>query len=178
MTQLIQTQLIEAACEGDAEAIENLLLQCQPSMKNFARRYCGTAEDIEDAVQLSLWVVYQKIETLKNAKAFTSWMFTIVRNFCFRLLGEDTRLDKVDLNQVNYLPYHDDSEACTALKQDLVLAIRHLPVAYREIFILRDVEGFTAPEVAEKLNLSIATVKSRLHRARNIMREKLAHWIS
>jgi RNA polymerase sigma factor (sigma-70 family) len=65
------------------------------------------------------------------------------------------------------------------LRRDLVKALAELPSAYREVLILRDVEEWTAPEVATELGVSIEAVKSRLHRARQMMRERLdasAYW--
>lgn len=176
MKHTIQLELIDSACEGDADAIEELLHQCQPSITRFARKYCATAEDVEDAVQLTLWAVYRKIETLKTSRAFVSWVFTIVRRHCYRLLRPDWQDDGVDLSKLNRLEHSHDSELYLALKNDVVTAIAHLPSTYREVLIMRDLQGFSAPEVAERLGLTLATVKSRLHRARTLLREKLQHW--
>ena len=176
MKQDIQIQLVESACDGDTDAIEALLHQCHSSVTRFARKYCATAEDVEDAVQLTLWTVYQKVNTLKRSQAFTSWVFTIVRNQCYRLLTASWHGDNMDISKLSYLENTGDIELHNALKQDVITAIAHLPSTYREVIIMRDVEGFSSPEVAERLGLTIATVKSRLHRARNVLREKLEHW--
>ena len=53
-------QLIKSACQGDEQALEKLLLICQPDIKRFARRVCSTSEDVEDVVQIALWQVYRK----------------------------------------------------------------------------------------------------------------------
>lgn len=53
-------QLIKSACQGDEQALEKLLLICQPDIKRFARRACSTSEDVEDVVQIALWQVYRK----------------------------------------------------------------------------------------------------------------------
>ena len=53
-------QLIKSACQGDEQALEKLLLICQPDIKRFARRTCSTSEDVEDVVQIALWQVYRK----------------------------------------------------------------------------------------------------------------------
>jgi RNA polymerase sigma factor (sigma-70 family) len=176
MKQQIDTHLIESACQGDIDAIEALLHQCQPSLTCFARKYCATAEDVEDAVQQTLWVVYRKIETLRTSKAFVSWVFQIVRHYCYRLLSPKWQTDSIDFSKVAYLDYTEDPELYSALKHDVVMAISHLPSSYREVIVMRDIEGFTAPEVAEYLGLTLATVKTRLHRGRNLLREKLSHW--
>lgn len=178
MRHEIQIQIIESACNGDAAAIEELLHQCQPSITSFAQKHCATTEDVEDAVQLTLWVVYQKINTLRTSKAFVSWVFKIVRNYCYRLLSRDSHFNAVDISALNYLSYTDDTELLWALKQDIIKAIEHIPPAYREVFIMRDMLGFTSPEVAEQLGLSLATIKSRLHRARIFLRERLEDWVT
>ena len=62
-----QTQLIEAARQGDCGAISELLTVCQPDLKRFARRTCSTTEDAEDAVQIALWQLYRKVGLLRCA---------------------------------------------------------------------------------------------------------------
>jgi RNA polymerase sigma factor (sigma-70 family) len=175
MKQIIQLELVEAAREGDSAAIESLLLQCQPSVTQFARKYCSTPEDVEDAVQLTLWHIHQKIKTLRTTKAFVSWVFKIVKNQCHRLFG--TQRFDTQLSDFEQLIFTNDTEAVSLLQADLVEAIAQLPSSYRQILIMRDVEGFTGIEVAQELGLSLETVKSRLHYARQILREKLQHWV-
>lgn len=71
-------QLIELACKGDKQALEKLLVICQPDIKRFARRTCSSSEDIDDAVQIALWQLYRKISMLKTVATFSSWLFRIV----------------------------------------------------------------------------------------------------
>src|SRR4051794_20614683 len=78
--------LITAACEGDPDAIEQLLLYYHPTITRFARKYCATPEDVEDAVQETLWITSQKIGTLRVTSAFVSWVFRVVQRECYRLL--------------------------------------------------------------------------------------------
>jgi len=78
-------QLIKLACQGDQQALEKLLLICQPDIKRFARRTCSTSEDVEDAVQIALWQLYRKIGMLKTVATFTGWLFRIVERECYRL---------------------------------------------------------------------------------------------
>jgi RNA polymerase sigma factor (sigma-70 family) len=165
-------QLIEAACDGDAGAIDDLLRQCSPTITRFARKFCATPEDIEDAVQETLWITSQKIGTLRSASAFASWVFTIVRNKCYRLLNHKrTEAPLTDLERAD-----TSSELQLLLRQDVIAALGRLPIPQRQVLILRDVEGLTAPEVASMLGLTLETVKSRLHRARTTLREALIHW--
>lgn len=78
-------KLIQAACMGNKQALEQLLILCQPDIKRFARRTCSSAEDVEDAVQIALWQMYRKIGTLKTIATFASWLFRIIERECYRL---------------------------------------------------------------------------------------------
>jgi RNA polymerase sigma factor (sigma-70 family) len=173
MKSNVDLNLVRQATEGNTAAIEELLLQCQPFVARFARRHCPI-DDVEDAVQESLWTVYQKISTLRTSEAFVSWTFKVVRRHCYRLW----LLNGVKLapQLIETLSAGDDQVLHEDLKQDIVSALARLPVVYRQIVIMRDFEGYTSPEVAEQLGLTLDTVKSRLHKGRRLMREMLAHW--
>ena len=167
----LASTLIESACAGEPEAIEQVLLQAQPAMLRFAQRYCATPQDVEDAVQEGLWIVYQKIETLHAATAFVSWVFTIVRNQCYRLLKRGRYED----NSAQWGDFI--AETCAIdddLRHDIARAIAKLPLSYRQVLIMRDFEGRTAPETAAALDLSLDAVKSRLRRARSLLRQEFA----
>jgi RNA polymerase sigma factor (sigma-70 family) len=163
-------QLVDAARGGDTQAIAQLLTQCQPDLKRFARRTCSSAEDAEDAVQAALWQLYRKIGALRTAATFAVWLFRIVERECFRLFrgrGPAQAHEGVDVEAVAAPALPLD------LRLDLSRAIAALPEAYREVLILRDVDELTAPEVAQQLGLGVDAVKSRLHRARAMVREHL-----
>jgi RNA polymerase sigma factor (sigma-70 family) len=171
----MNADLIQAACEGDTDAIEELLREYQPSIVRFARRYCA-ASDLEDAVQETLWAIYQKIGTLQSPQAFVSWTFRIVRNHCYRLLSSGKHdAEMLTLDRLTLIEHSGDE---AELREDVINALARIPFAYRQILIMRDIEGYTAPQVAEALGITVETVKSRLHRGRNLLREMLAHWVS
>ncbi|GAB7546376.1 RNA polymerase sigma factor [Cupriavidus sp. CuC1] len=74
----LDAQLVEAAFQGDARALDQLLIAMQPDLRRFARRTCATSEDAEDAVQVALWKLHSKIHTLHKLSALAAWMFRIV----------------------------------------------------------------------------------------------------
>ncbi|MFZ6818352.1 RNA polymerase sigma factor [Undibacterium sp. Ji22W] len=171
-------QLIEAACLGDQTAISELLTVCQPDLKRFARRTCSTTEDAEDAVQIALWQLYQKVGALRTVATFTTWLFRIVERECYRLYRGKKATETLDELLEQDIPY----EPCVPidLRMDLTRALERLTPPYREVLILRDVHELTAPEVAAQLGLSLEAVKSRLHRARAQVREQLmssGYWL-
>ena len=169
------TQLINAAIDGDTAAIEQLLLRYHPSVLRFAREFCATPEDVEDAVQETLWIASQQIGTLRVASAFGSWLFKIVRHQCFRLL-KLTRQTDLSSTLLEIVPSDEDTERQIALRHDLAAALATLPSSHREVFFLRDLEELPALEVAARLGITVMTVKSRLHRARTMLRLKLQEW--
>ncbi|WGR73794.1 MULTISPECIES: sigma-70 family RNA polymerase sigma factor [unclassified Bradyrhizobium] len=167
---IVEPQLVEAACRGDTAAVERLLVICQPDLRRFARRACSTGEDAEDAVQIALWQLYRKIGALRTAATFASWLFKIVERECYRLFRARTKIQTID-ESLDNVAIQDPFPV--ELRNDLVAAIAQLPEPYRKILILRDIDELTAPEAAEQLGISVEAAKSRLHRARMMVRESL-----
>lgn len=163
-------QLIKCACLGDAHALNHLLLVCQPDIRRFARRTCSTTENVEDAVQFTLWQLHRKIGTLKTISSFTSWLFRIIERECYRLfkVRQSKNIEnRADIDELSA------SSADIDLKIDLTNAIISLPLIYRQVLILRDIQEYSTPEIAEKLGITVEAVKSRLHRARLMVKEKI-----
>lgn len=168
------TQLIESAREGDVAAIHALLVRYQPDAAKFARTVCATPEDAEDAVQEALWIAVQRIGTLRVASTFTTWLFQVVKHECFRLLRRGRREQPIDQLLVQRLSTQPTDQGI--LTHDIAKAIAELSPQYRQILVMRDVQGMTAPEAAATLGITIEAVKSRLHRARTIVRAALHNW--
>ena len=163
-------ELVERACTGDARAVGDLLAVCQPDLKRFARRSCSTSEDAEDAVQLALWQLHRRIGTLRTVATFATWLFRIVERECRRLFRGRDPAGPLDEHVAASVAA---PERTHDLRIDLSRAIAELPEAYRVVLILRDVDELTAPEVSAHLGLGVEAVKSRLHRARAMVRARL-----
>lgn len=166
----VEPEVVEAACNGDALALEKLLIRMQPDLKRFARKVCRRSEDAEDAVQIALWRMHRHISTLRTVAAFAVWVFRIIERECFRALRAHKNMEPLSERFETTLRA---AEAHDELRHDLVAAIATLPPKYCQILILRDVNEWTAPEVAAHLGITVEAAKSRLHRARSLMRERL-----
>lgn len=161
--------LLDAARCGDAAALDTLLRLCQPDIRRYAYRHC-LMSDVDDAVQESLLIVSRKIATLQILNAFSSWLFRVVKRECRRLERHVFGLDPLDETKVeNWLATHTN----TTLRLDLTRALGSLPEHYRVIIILRDFEEQTIREIAATCGLTVVATKSRLHRARVLMRDYL-----
>jgi len=161
-------ELIEAARQGNEQALTRLLEICQTDLHRYARRNCAT-EDIEEAVQDALLILYRRLGTLRTVATFSSWLFQIVKRACLRRLRR-RRATSLDDEIETHLPDPTDIE----LRIDLSRSTVMLPSIYREVVILRDVEGLSAEEAAGEIGISVDAVKSRLHRGRHLIRQGLA----
>ncbi|RST48902.1 RNA polymerase sigma factor [Variovorax sp. MHTC-1] len=171
-------QLVEAARGGQPGAVLELMRVCQPDVQRFARRTCSTSEDAEDAVQEALWRLYRHIGALRTAATLATWLFRIVERECYRLFRGRTRAEALDDLPEAAIPKAPVTPV--DLRLDLARAVESLAPPYREVLILRDVHELTAPEVALQLGLSVEAVKSRLHRARGLVRTQLlssGYWL-
>ena len=164
----VNTCLLEAARQGDKASLESLLVLCRPNLRRYATLTCLTSADAEDAVQETLLIVYRKVSALRSIEAFSQWVFQVVRRECLRMMRPGyTDLETVE--EEKYLATHSDLD----LRIDLTLAIQSLPAIYRDVIILRDFEELTIGEIAERLELIPETVKTRLYRGRQLVRDHL-----
>lgn len=163
--------LLEAARGGDQAALLRLLAVAQPDIRRYARLSCRRADDVDDAVQETLWLLYRRLGALRALTAFSGWLLAVVRRECLRLarrgMGQSDDIEEIE-NDLRYASLPQD-----ALRIDLARAIQSLPEHYREVILLRDVEEMTIDEIATVLGLSREAVKARLHRARLLIREYL-----
>ena len=161
--------MVEAAWQGEPAALDRLLRACQPDIRRYAYRHC-LSSDVDDAVQETLLIVVRRLQALRTVAAFSGWLFTIVRRECRRLERRVFGLDAdEELQMEGWLSTHSDE----ALRIDLIAALESLPAQYREIVLLRDFEELTLREMAARLALTIAATKSRLRRARELVRDYL-----
>lgn len=166
---LERDSLILAAQTGDQAAIGRLLAVCQADARRYARRHC-MASDVDDAVQESLLVVAHKVKGLKAAAAFSGWLFTVIKRECQRLARAVFRTDTLAEEEREHQLL---SQPDQALRMDLAAALESLPAHYLEVVLLRDFEELTIADIAARLGETDSTVKSRLHRARTLVREYL-----
>ncbi len=169
-THEFQESLISAR-SGDRKALERVLKVSRQDLRRYAEYHCAI-NDIEDAVQESMLLVSRKIGDLRAIEAYASWLFRIVKRECNRL-KRATRLlfmEPSDLEEIEgpHVP------APNGLVRDVAAALAALPLHYREIILLRDLEGLTTAEIAQSLSLHPEAAKARLHRARSLARQYLS----
>jgi RNA polymerase sigma factor (sigma-70 family) len=166
-----QPGLILAAQTGDPAAITRLLAVCQADARRYARRHCH-ASDVDDAVQESLLVILKKVHGLKAAAAFSAWLFTVIKRECSKLQRMMFKVEQLDDEVAGQQIARRSDDA---LRIDLARALESLPAHYLEVVLLRDFEELSIAELAKRLGEQPGAIKSRLHRARELVREYLVN---
>jgi RNA polymerase sigma-70 factor (ECF subfamily) len=167
----IDTAILIAARAGDPKAMHSLLVSLQPNIRRYARYQCSKATAIDDVVQETLIIVNRRVGSVNNIAAFGGWLARIVARLCLlpalQLMRATESLIYVE-NRVDF-----SSRSKDELRIDVAHALESLPDSYREILVLRDFEGQTIGEMASRLSITREATKSRLHRARAMIREYL-----
>ncbi len=164
------SELLSRAKSGDTLAINQLLRQCQPDIKRYAKRHCASS-DVDEAVQDALWILTRRVSALRVAAALSSWLFQTVRRLCIRM--QRRAMGHVSLDDVEHELLIDERSA-TDLRIDLAKAITAMPQQQRAILMLVDVLGHSVNEAAQEAGITVEAAKSRLHRARLLVRECLS----
>ena len=162
---------LDMARRGDSKALVQVLVRSRQDLRRYAEYHCGI-NDIEDAVQESLLLISRKLKALRELDAYNSWLFRIVKRECNRMKRATRYLlmQPSDLEEIDGPHY----PAPTGLVRDVANALAALPAHYREIILLRDLEGHTIAEIASALSLHPEAAKARLHRARSLARQYLS----
>lgn len=160
---------LELARLGDTAALNHLLAVCQPDIRRYAYRHC-LMSDVDDAVQETLLIITRRLRTLRAVASFSGWLWRIVQRECRRLERHVFGFESLDEEKMeNWLTVRSDE----VLRLDLAHALESLPDHYREIILRRDFDEQTIQEIAAHTHLTVPATKSRLHRARQLMREYL-----
>jgi len=144
-------------------------------------RVCGNREDAEDVLIEALVKAYRNLDRLRDVVAFRAWLGKIAQRVCWQLKQKEALMPLLQLSALEEEgreisqdePSMEAKMAARQTKQILDDAIGELPDVYAEVYKLRDVDELSGDEVARTLGISSAAMKSRLHRAREMIRQRL-----
>ncbi|MGI6663923.1 MAG: sigma-70 family RNA polymerase sigma factor [Christensenellaceae bacterium] len=174
--------LIKKAQEGEIEAFETLMQNYQGKIFALALRMTRNPEDAYDVAQESMIKIYRAIKKFKGKSAFGTWVYAITRNAALDYLRKRSR----KTSHEQELPEYADLQLATEesslpeaqaeqreTRDYLLKLIDELPEVQKRAIILREIDGYSYEEIAEILQISLGTVKSRLFRAREALRDKI-----
>lgn len=189
--QIEDVELVRRARTGDIEAFEKLLGRHQQRVLRVVLSIVKEPMDAEEVAQEVFLTVFEKIDKFRGDASFTTWLHRVAVNAALMQRRKKKADRSVSLDEV--MPAFDDKGMIAAnvgdwteraedpvLQQEaravIETAVDKLEEIYRTVFTLRDIQGFSTEETAAILDLSIAAVKTRLHRARLFLRSELADY--
>jgi RNA polymerase sigma-70 factor (ECF subfamily) len=178
-----EARLVAAARAGDRKALTELVNRVSGPANRFSRGFCRDPHDAEDLVQDVLATLLRALPSFRGESSLSTWTYVVAKRACGRLRKRGARTTAVapDDDAIASAPDPGAGPARRVerrqLGEALERAIASLPMAQREVLVLRDVEGLSAADVGAVLGLGERAVKSRLHRARLALRATLAPYV-
>lgn len=182
----LEKLLVKKSQSGDVESFELLIGSYDKRAYNIAYRVMGNEEDAKDMAQEALIKVFRSLKDFKGQSSFSTWLYRIVTNVCLdelrrkkneKYVSMDSTI-QTDSGELN-MELCSDKETPEIVyerveQRELIKnAIRELNEEYRSAIVLRDIQGFSYDEISSILDCSLGTVKSRINRARTMLRDKL-----
>lgn len=188
MTLPGEAGLVERARAGDMAAFESLVAHYERKVLNMAYRRIGSYEDACDIAQEAFVRAYTRLGEFRGDASFSTWLYRIVHNAC---MDEIRRRKRQTITSLDQPMEADDGEMFRQLKDEegvgpeqalerrelqaeVQRAIARLEDHFRVVLVMRDIQGLSYNEIADVLGENLGTVKSRLNRARNALKEQLA----
>jgi RNA polymerase sigma-70 factor (ECF subfamily) len=190
-------QLIARLQAGDESAVQELAERYTPRIYQLALRHMKNREDAEEVTQDVLIKVYRKVDSFRGDSALSSWIYRITFNTAMSRLrnGRLARAADKERERVESAALVDDHARAprqpadwshmpdeellrAQLRHAVTVAIADLPEIYRAPVVLRDIQGLSTEEASSRLHLKDQTLKSRLHRGRLMLRERLREFAS
>ena len=178
MTREQEAQIVQRVLQGDVNAFEKLVLEYEKSVYAITQRMTGNAEDAADMTQETFIKAYNSLSSFRGDSKFSVWLYRIATNVCLDFLRSRSRKPTVSLSVEDddgeevELDIADESQSPErllerGLTRDAVRrGLNALSPEYRQILLLREIQGLSYEEIADVLTLEVGTVKARIFRAR------------
>jgi RNA polymerase sigma-70 factor (ECF subfamily) len=186
-------ELMTRCKDGDMTAFDILIYRHKTPLINFIYRFIGDPDSAEDLAQETFIRIYRNIDRYRHDMAgFRTWMYRIASNLCKNELRNRNRRPRILVNNaigdqdderspventVDPSPGPDGQVEKKELQDVLTRAISGLPEKLRIALILRDIEGMSYEEISQTIKRPVGTVKSRINRARLMLKDKMAAYV-
>ncbi|MEE8417887.1 MAG: sigma-70 family RNA polymerase sigma factor [candidate division Zixibacteria bacterium] len=175
--------------KGDYLAFERLVRKYESRVYHHCLKFLNSQDDAEDILQETFLQVYRSLKTFRGEAAFSTWLIKIATNNCLMRLRKKKKVDIISIDKpieingsqfpreiVDWSKNPSLQYSRDEIRKVLDQTIAKLPEDKRVVLILKDVEGFSNIEISQTLGMSVAAVKSRLHRARLFVRDVLSKY--
>lgn len=168
---MVSETIIEGVKQKKEGAFAELYEVCIPYVYTVTKRHVNNDSTIQDIIQEIFARIFLSISSFDPAKgAFKPWLRRVVINQCYQNYQKGkARMHHVPLEKASEIP-HDTMDLNALSKEEIEALLRQMPEGYRQVFLLVVIEDYTHQEVAEVLNITKATSRSQLSRAKNWLR--------
>jgi RNA polymerase sigma-70 factor (ECF subfamily) len=171
-------QLVQRCLNGEISAFRELYDQHKEGLFNVAMRIHHNFQDAEDTLQETFVKIYKALPGFKGESKLSTWIYKILLNTCFSSLKQKKSFAERIINlSKDELVNSTEQNENPANKLILEQEIASLPVGYRSVFVLHEVEGFSHEEIAEMLEITIGTSKSQLFKAKRMLQKRLKPYL-
>lgn len=174
------TAIIERVLAGSSQDFALLVGRYNQRLYRVGRAYLRNHDSVEDAMQNAYIKAYRNLSRFQRGSTFSTWLTRIMINECLMALRKQRsrREERIEAETLERIPASQDSTAADVsrlheMKAILEKAVADLPLAYRTVYLLRDIQQLSTAETAKCLGVSVVAAKVKLHRARALIKEKL-----
>ncbi len=178
MTREQESAVVRKVLQGDTNAFEQLVLEYEKNVYNIALKMTSNPEDAQDMTQEAFIKAFNSLSNFRGESKFSVWLYRIVNNVCLDFLRSRNRRPTVSLSvsdddgEESQLDIADESQSPerlldkTLTRESVRRGLESLAPEYRQILLLREIQGLSYDEIAQSLGIEVGTVKSRIFRAR------------
>jgi RNA polymerase sigma-70 factor (ECF subfamily) len=175
--QLTDSDVVRRVCEGDTALFEILIRRYNQRVYRAVRAVLRTDEEVEDVMQQAYLSAFAHLKQFAERAQFSTWLIRIAVNEALLRLRKRGRAEWGELSEMELQSTAPDPEQqaqASQMREVVESELASMPATYRTVLVLRDVEGLSTAETAEALSVSEDVVKTRLHRARAMVRDGIA----
>jgi RNA polymerase sigma-70 factor (ECF subfamily) len=189
-----ESELLEGLRRGDPAACRLFVDLNSASVYNVALKLLGDEQEAEDVLQETFMSAFEALDSFEARSKLSTWLYRIVYNASLMRLRKRKQMTAFSLDRptldgdglempmrqqlVDWSAVPDDELLTAEAREEMDRAIAELPEALRSTFVLRDIQGLSGAETAEVLGITVQAVKTRLHRARMRLRDRLSDYFS
>lgn len=171
--RLSLAEAVKRLQSGEPEALPDLIRESQEMGYHLAISFLKDPHRAQDVLQEAYLIVHQKIHQLRDPSAFRTWFFRIVSNLCRKQLKSERATSLDSMVEQGFEPYQESMQDRVETRLCLARAMKKLKPHHRQALILREVEQLSYEEMAERLEVPLGTVRSRIANARRLLMAQL-----
>lgn len=189
-----ESELLERLRQGDPAAYRRFVDQHSASVYNVALKLLGDEQEAEDVLQETFMSAFKALDSFEARSTLSTWLYRIAYNASLMRLRKRRQMTTFSLDTppfdsdgqevpagrqlVDWSAVPDEELLTAEAREEMDRAIAELPESLRSTFVLRDIHGLSGAETAEVLGITVQAVKTRLHRARLRLRDRLSDYFS